>query len=71
MATLQAMSAHYRDAAVLLQCQLREERRLGRGGDPVAADKAKQLARILRELRELRKLCERYYDAPRDSRWRI
>lgn len=71
MATLRELSASYRDAAVLLQVQLREERRLARQGDGAAAGRAQQLSRILTELRELRRLCEHYYDKPRDPRWRI
>lgn len=71
MSTLREMSASYRDAAVLLQAQLREERRRGREGDSAAVDKARQLARTLTDLRELRRLCEHYYDRPRDPRWRL
>lgn len=65
------LAERYREASVLLQVQLREERKLARGGDRQAAARAQQLGYVLTELRQLKRLCQHYYDQPRDPRWRL
>lgn len=63
MAALKELAEDYRDSAALCRIALEDARA---EKDEV---KIRQLRAMLQEMRDLRKLCETYYDLPRDRKY--